>query len=54
MICEACGGVDEVTSDPLTRALQTIADDHHFTPRARVIELQGSCAHCREKEPIES
>jgi Fur family zinc uptake transcriptional regulator len=50
MICEACGGVDEVTSDPLTRALSAIAEDHHFTPRARVIELQGACAHCREEK----
>jgi Fur family zinc uptake transcriptional regulator len=47
MICEQCKGVDEVISEPLTRTLSAIAEDHHFTPRARVIELQGLCAHCR-------
>jgi Fur family zinc uptake transcriptional regulator len=52
MICEACGGVDEITSEPLSSVLQTIADDYHFTPRARVIELQGRCAHCHTKELI--
>ena len=50
MICEACGGVDEVTSEPLAHALSVIAQDHHFTPHARVIELQGACSHCRDKE----
>ena len=52
MICETCSGVDEVTSEPLTRALAAIAEDHHFTPHARVIELQGLCAHCRLEEKL--
>lgn len=50
MICERCGGVDEATSEPLTRALGEIAERNHFAPRARVIELQGACAHCRDED----
>jgi len=50
MICERCGGVDEATSEPLTRALSEIAERNHFAPRARVIELQGACAHCRDED----
>ena len=50
MICERCGGVDEATSEPLTRALGEIAEHNQFAPRARVIELQGACAHCRDEE----
>ncbi len=50
MICERCGGVDEATSDPLTRALAEIAERNQFAPRARVIELQGACAHCRDED----
>jgi Fur family zinc uptake transcriptional regulator len=52
MICEQCNGVDEVMSEPLTRTLSAIAESHHFTPRARVIELQGLCAHCRDEERV--
>lgn len=50
MICERCGGVDEAMSEPLTRALSEIAERNHFAPRARVIELQGACAHCRDED----
>jgi Fur family zinc uptake transcriptional regulator len=52
MICETCSGVDEVTSEPLTRALAALTEDHHFIPHARVIELQGLCAHCRLEEKL--
>ncbi len=46
LICERCGGVDEATSDPLARALSGLVESHGFSPRARVIEVQGTCAHC--------
>jgi Fur family zinc uptake transcriptional regulator len=54
MMCEACGGVDEMTSEPVTKALASLADTHHFRPHARVIELQGLCAHCHENERMAS
>ena len=47
LICERCGGVDEAISDPLARALSGLIDSHGFSPRQRVIEVQGACAHCR-------
>ena len=48
LICESCGGVDEAMSEPLARALSGLVESHGFSPRARVIEVQGACAHCRE------
>ncbi|MCP8938905.1 transcriptional repressor [Alsobacter sp. SYSU M60028] len=47
MICDRCGGVDEAVSDELRRDLAQLARRQGFTPHARVIELAGSCAHCR-------
>jgi len=48
MICERCGGVDERHSEKLRAALAEISDANGFEPRARIIELNGACAHCRE------
>jgi Fur family zinc uptake transcriptional regulator len=46
MICESCGGVDEVSSDRLGQALQDLTRQHGFKPQLRIIELAGTCAHC--------
>jgi|GEM_PF-203784 len=46
MICESCGGVDEVGSDRLGQALQELTRQHGFKPQLRIIELAGTCAHC--------
>jgi Fur family zinc uptake transcriptional regulator len=47
MICDRCGGVDEAVSDELRRALTKLSGSHGFNPKAQVIELAGSCAHCQ-------
>lgn len=47
MICDGCGGVDEVVSEDLSGALSRVAGEHGFVPYARVIELAGRCEHCR-------
>jgi Fur family zinc uptake transcriptional regulator len=46
MICESCGGVDEVCSEQLGQALNDVTGHHGFKPQMRVIELAGTCAHC--------
>lgn len=49
LICESCGGVDEVSSPELSAAMQGIRRKAHFTPRAEVIEITGLCGHCGAK-----
>lgn len=46
MICESCGGVDEVGSEALGQALHDVAGQHGFKPHLRIIELAGTCSHC--------
>ncbi|WP_291976124.1 MULTISPECIES: Fur family transcriptional regulator [unclassified Chelatococcus] len=49
LICESCGGVDEVSSPELSAAMQGIRRKAQFTPRAEVIEITGLCGHCGAK-----
>ncbi|CAH1650454.1 Ferric uptake regulation protein [Hyphomicrobiales bacterium] len=46
LICESCGGVDEIFSSELSAAMQGIRRKARFTPRAEVIEITGLCGHC--------
>ena len=46
MICERCGGVDEVGSEALGQALHELTRQHRFKPHMRIIELAGTCSHC--------
>ncbi|HEX8167606.1 MAG TPA: transcriptional repressor [Beijerinckiaceae bacterium] len=48
LICEACGGVDEMSSAPLGRALSGLLAAERFEPHLQVLEISGFCAHCRE------
>ena len=47
MICEGCGGVDEVASEPVYAALGAVARGQGFIPHRSVIEMTGLCSHCR-------
>lgn len=47
MICEACGGVDEVASGEVFKALSGAAATQNFRPARSVIEMTGLCGHCR-------
>jgi Fur family transcriptional regulator, zinc uptake regulator len=47
LICERCGAVGEASSAAVAETLQTAARAVGFTPKARVIEVTGICAHCR-------
>jgi len=48
LICEACGGVDEMSSDGLSGALARLLDREGFEARSQVLEIGGRCAHCRD------
>jgi Fur family zinc uptake transcriptional regulator len=47
LICDACGAVEERTSDSMRRSLDAVAGDAGFSPRDRVIEVTGTCASCK-------
>jgi len=47
LICEICGGVDEVSSPELGAVMQRIRSKADFVPRAEVMEITGTCAHCK-------
>lgn len=51
LICEDCGGVDEMTSAPLSQAVTTLLHDENFKARNPVLEISGTCGHCRESAP---
>ena len=46
LICERCGAVGEANSKAVADTLQSAARAVGFTPKARVIEVTGVCAHC--------
>ncbi|WP_372425228.1 Fur family transcriptional regulator [Salinarimonas chemoclinalis] len=47
LICEACGGVDELAPAPLAKAVGQMLAQEGFAPRRQVLEITGACAHCR-------
>lgn len=48
LICDSCGGVDEMSSRPLSDALAGMLNAEKFAPRSQVLEISGVCGHCRE------
>jgi len=48
LICEECGGVDEMMSAPLSKAVTTLLGEENFKARNPVLEISGTCGHCRE------
>ncbi|GGK38757.1 Fur family transcriptional regulator [Salinarimonas ramus] len=46
LICDACGGVDEVSPAPLAQAVTRMLAQEGFAPRRQVLEITGTCAHC--------
>ena len=47
LICERCGGVDELSSAGLAEALSHALAGEGFKPHLQVLEISGVCAHCR-------
>ena len=46
LICETCGGVDELASKGVSSAVSHLLHDEGFEPHLQVLEIAGRCAHC--------
>jgi Fur family zinc uptake transcriptional regulator len=47
LICETCGGVDEMSSSGVAGAISNLLANEGFEPQLQVLEISGCCAHCR-------
>jgi Fur family transcriptional regulator, zinc uptake regulator len=47
LICETCGGVDEISTPDLSQALAHVIAHEHFRLQAHSIEMSGYCKHCQ-------
>jgi Fur family zinc uptake transcriptional regulator len=48
LICEKCGGVDEMASPGLSKTLNDLMAEQGFHATAKVLEITGRCSHCRD------
>ena len=51
MICDACGRIDEMHPEHISKALDRAADEQGFSISTKVVELHGTCRGCREAAP---
>ncbi len=47
LICETCGAVGEATGSGIAEAIRSASRAAGFVPKTPVIEISGTCAHCR-------
>jgi Fur family transcriptional regulator, zinc uptake regulator len=47
LICEGCGGVDEIASPGVAGAVDEVMRRERFEPRSQLLEISGLCGHCR-------
>ncbi len=47
LICEKCGAVGEAASAAVADTIKTASRAAGFTPKTPVIEISGTCAHCK-------
>jgi Fur family zinc uptake transcriptional regulator len=48
LICEKCGGVDEMTSAGLSKTLNDLLGEQGFQANGKVLEITGRCSHCHD------
>jgi Fur family zinc uptake transcriptional regulator len=46
-ICDACGGVEEISDRLVSEALVGMIDSTGFSTRKAIVEFRGTCARCR-------
>ena len=47
LMCDTCGAAGEASTDAMTQVLAAAAKKAGFRPTMSVIEITGTCAHCR-------
>ena len=47
LICENCGGIDEVDDEAIVANIENSATKHNFQVRHIVIEIKGICQKCQ-------
>ncbi len=47
LICEKCGAVGETAAEAVAQTIRTASCAAGFTPKTPVIEIFGTCAHCK-------
>ena len=47
LICEKCGAVGEAASAAVAETIKNASRAAGFTPKTPVIEISGTCAHCK-------
>ena len=47
LICDQCGSVGEVPAAPVATSLNDAARGTGFVPKMSVVEITGTCHHCR-------
>lgn len=50
LICRTCGGVDEASSEMLEDGLDRTLKRAGFTPAHSILEVEGDCGACRERQ----
>ena len=50
LICKTCGGIDETTSPEMESGLGKTLKRAGFTPSHSILEVEGDCGACRDKE----
>ena len=48
LICEGCGGVDELASAAVSESVSHLLAKERFAPHMQVLEISGRCSHCRD------
>src|SRR6202008_4813943 len=48
LICDRCGSVGEIPAAPVAQSLNAAARASGFAPKMSVVEIAGTCAHCRK------
>jgi Fur family transcriptional regulator, zinc uptake regulator len=49
LMCDTCGAVGEASTAAMAQVLSAAAKKARFRPAMSVIEITGTCAHCRDE-----
>lgn len=50
LMCDSCGAVGEATTSGIAQLVAGVARKAGFKPATSVIEITGTCAHCRHSQ----